>query len=396
MMPTHEDVAELERHIAEANIDISVAQQAIEKLTNGGMELDDEQLKQIAASLLGTTVSNMPTMNNTAATAASGELCNGISLDGLSDHDISRTLPDNLVMTNRNPQQAPQQAGVRVTVSSASGLYQTTGFNPKVHVDRRTMVNSNSMVALNAAPVVTTQNTNPQQQQQFSHPSMDLQGSQMVASSLSLPQQFLSHQNTLPNFTAGQGLPGQSAQHQQVFLQSQQQSREAIPGSMSNIPLQQIVSVSSVSGIRAPNINTVGSHLGIENIQGVLVTSDKGHQISSAPQQTAHPTGHITTWPANLANVISFQNGFPLHNTGSFQHVTDLAANIKFGVTSQRVIANELKQDMTQYHQVMGSPHSTQTGVRPQAPPPVFDGQQSRPGFTRLPPPFSASTGNGS
>ncbi|XP_060075914.1 INO80 complex subunit D-like [Ylistrum balloti] len=401
MMPTHEDVAELERHIAEANIDISVAQQALETLTNGSMELDDEQLKQIAASLLGTSVNNMAPVNNAAPTppvpassTATGELCNGITLDGgLNDHDMNRTLPDNVVMVNRNA--GSVQGGVRVTVSSATSMYQTTGFNPKV--DRRTLVNNREgLVALNST-VVNTQNAS--QQQRFPHPTMDLQGAPMVTN---LPQSFISHQNTLPNFTAGQGLPGQSNSHQQqqVFLQQQSQSHDSMQRSMPNIPLQQIVSVSNVSSIRTPNMNSVGNHLGIDNLQSVLVTSDKGHQISSSPQQTTHPGGHITTaWPANLANVISFQNGFPLHNTGSFQHVNDIAANLKFGVGSQRVLPSELKQDMTQqYHQVMGSPHSAPTGVRPAAPPSqaVYEGQQVRPGFSRLPPPFSASTGKGS
>lgn len=405
MMPTHEDVAELERHIAEANIDISAAQQAIEKLTNanGGMELDDEQLKQIAASLLGTPVNNMAAGNNAAptppapaATSSTGELCNGISLDGLNDHDLNGTLPENVV--NRNS--GSGQAGVRVTVSSSTGMYQSTGFNPKV--DRRTLVyNRDGLVALNAA-VVSPQNAGQPPPQRFPHQSMDLQGAPMVAN---LPQSYITHQNALPNFTAaGQVLSGQQSnshqqqqQQQQVFLQQQQQQRsqshDSIQRNIPNIPLQQIVSVSNVSSIRMPNINSVGNHLGIDNLQSTMVTSDKGQ--SSSPQQTSHP--HITTtWPANLANVISFQNGFPIHNTGSFQHVNDIAASLKFGVGSQRVLPSEVKQDITQqYHQVMGSPHSAQTSVRPPSQA-VYEGQQVRPPFSRLSPPFTASTGKGS
>lgn len=451
-MPSNEEVEELERHLAEANIDINFAQSMLDKLSNGGMELDEEQLRQLAATLLG----GNPTPNINNIGAVNNDVCNGFSEDvnQTNWNELNRTL------SSSGSEMAPQTQGIpnhslAVSLPSVGNpVYLTSVYNG-THVQEGIGVPG----GVNPKSTVTSQTAS----QQYPHPTIQLSAPSHLINlnaPLTASQSFLQHQNSLPNFTASQGggqghIPMTQSRHPQQQVQQvpvnqvyvQQQVHGALPPTLQNIQLPtQLVTMAPGGSLRPQTLTTVGA--GQQNIPGLVASQTKMHQvmipqtISTAGsvqnlppgvvvssgktvistgqnmqglllgpdkiQQRTPTQNHHPSWPANLANVINFQNGFaqlPPGSPGAFNHSNDLAANIKFGANSQRVLSSDIKVDLTQqtYHQVVVSAHSsspvnvpgTKDSVAP-APQVSFDNQQNRVNFQRRTPQFSATTGSNS
>ncbi|KAK3105835.1 hypothetical protein FSP39_006863 [Pinctada imbricata] len=109
---TKEDVEELERHLAAANMDIKNAQKHLETLSAGGLELDEEQLQQITATLFGTGGQN-DLQNN----ALSGNMCNGEDQENINAIARSLSASDSLMTRTSIGSNFPNQPA---TASSGS------------------------------------------------------------------------------------------------------------------------------------------------------------------------------------------------------------------------------------------------------------------------------------
>lgn len=362
-LPTKEEVEELERSLAAVNREVRCAQQSWETLSQVEKDLieNEEQLKEMAATLLSQSLHGNSNMT--------GEMCNGlpesVPADGVSAV-ASRSVQNSSDIAML---QAPARTSTEVTnnYNFIAGQQQQGTVLSNVQVGSVTQPNTALTITVNA----TTQNSRPTlpNPNVFTHPVHQ--------------QRFLTSHNSLPpGYHSAHVLPGQQ------FVQQQQQQTQQSP---SNIPVQQLVNASSLTGIRNINLSSVDGRLTVDNIQGTIPTLTKSQSLPAGTQlQNNIPVSHVA-WQGNLGNVISFQNGFPLPNA-TFVHTgaETTQGNIKFGL-NMHLNASELK-DLAQFQ---SSTHSATATGTVRAPHQGLTNAQPLPAY-QGPPPYKASSGSGS
>ncbi|KAJ8319726.1 hypothetical protein KUTeg_002725 [Tegillarca granosa] len=360
-LPTKEEVEELERSLAAVNREVRCAQQSWETLSQVEKDLieNEEQLKEMAATLLSQSLHGNGNMT--------GEMCNGLP-DSVSADSVSAVPNRNVpISTDISMLQAPARTASEVTnnYNFIAGQQQQGTVLSNVQVGSVTQSNTALTITVNA----TSQNSRPTlpNPNVFTHPVHQ--------------QRFLTAHNSLPpGYHSTHVLPGQQ------FLQQQQAQQ-----SPSNIPVQQLVNASSLTGIRNINLSSIDGRLTVDNIQGTIPTLTKSQSLPAGTQlQNNIPVSHVA-WQGNLGNVISFQNGFPLQNA-TFVHTgaETSQGNIKFGL-NMHLNASELKE----LAQFQSSTHSATATGTVRAPHQGLTNAQPLPAY-QGPPPYKASSGSGS